>query len=153
MCRDHKRSTAANTPKSKVEEAIQFRTAPDSENSVNVGEKPISKQEQKKCISISHNLIDKTVSPYFTEKYYQLLRMLADYEISEDTVNELTRVLDNCSKKVYPVNMSKPFTPFPSNQSGRPAIEVYPEDIEVTYELVDDYNDQVIKDILKEDAA
>lgn len=148
VCKEHKRSSAANKPTSKVEEAIQFRTAPDRENEVNVGEKPISKQEQKKCISISHNLVDKTVSPYFTEKYYQLLRMLADYEISEDTVNELTRILDNCSKKVYPVNMSKPFTPFPSNQSGRAAIEVYPADIEVTYELVDDYNEDVIKNIL-----
>ena len=76
--------------------------------------------------------------------------MLADYEISNDTVNELTDILDNCSKKVYPVNMSKPFTPFPSNQSERAAIEVYPADIEVTYELVDDYNEDVIKSILGE---
>jgi hypothetical protein len=79
--------------------------------------------------------------------------MLADYEISEDTVNELTRVLDNCSKKVYPVNMSRPFTPFPANQSGRPEIEVYPADIEVTYELVDDYNEKTVKDILGSYAA
>lgn len=148
VCKNHKKTSAANTPTSKVEEAIMFRTAPDRENEVNVGEKPITKSEQKKCISISHNLVDKTVSPYFTEKYYQLLRMLADYEINEDTVDELTKILDNCSKKVYPVNMSKPFTPFPSNQSARAAIEVYPADIEVTYELVDDYDEQKVKDIL-----
>ena len=148
VCKNHKKTSAANTPTSKVEEAIMFRTAPDRENEVNVGEKPITKSEQKKCISISHNLVDKTVSPYFTEKYYQLLRMLADYEINEDTVGELTKILDNCSKKVYPVNMSKPFTPFPSNQSARAAIEVYPADIEVTYELVDDYDEQKVKDIL-----
>ncbi len=147
-CSDHRRSTAANTPTSKVEEAIQFRTAPDMENGVNVGEKPISKSEEKKCISISHNLIDKTVSPYFTEKYYQLLRMLADYKMSSDTVDELTKILDNCSKKVYPVNMSQEFTPFPSNQTGRAAIDVYPAEIEVTYELVDDYNEDEINRIL-----
>ena len=149
VCKNHKKTSAANTPTSKVEEAIMFRTAPDRENEVNVGEKPISKSEQKKCISISHNLVDKTVSPYFTEKYYQLLRMLADYEINDETVDELTKILDNCSKKVYPVNMSKPFTPFPSNQSARAAIEVYPADIEVTYELVDDYDEEAIAKILK----
>ena len=149
VCKNHKKTSAANTPTSKVEEAIMFRTAPDRENEVNVGEKPISKSEQKKCISISHNLVDKTVSPYFTEKYYQLLRMLADYEINNETVDELTKILDNCSKKVYPVNMSKPFTPFPSNQSARAAIEVYPADIEVTYELVDDYDEEAIAKILK----
>lgn len=148
VCTNHKRTSAANTPTSKVDEAIMFRTAPDSENEVNVGEKTITQSEQKKCISISHNLVDKTVSPYFTEKYYQLLRMLADYEINEDTVDELTNILDNCSKKVYPVNMSKPFTPFPSNQSARAAIEVYPADIEVTYELVDDYDEEAINKIL-----
>jgi ribosomal protein S17E len=149
VCKNHKKTSAANTPTSKVEEAIMFRTAPDRENEVNVGEKPITKSEQKKCISISHNLIDKTVSPYFTEKYYQLLRMLADYEINEETVDELTKILDNCSKKVYPVNMSKPFTPFPSNQSARAAIEVYPADIEVTYELVDDYDEEAIARIIE----
>lgn len=149
VCKNHKKTSAANTPTSKVEEAIMFRTAPDRENEVNVGEKPISKSEQKKCISISHNLVDKTVSPYFTEKYYQLLRMLADYEINDETVDELTKILDNCSKKVYPVNMSKPFTPFPSNQSARAAIEVYPADIEVTYELVDDYDEEAIAKILE----
>lgn len=148
VCKNHKRTSAANTPTSKVEEAIMFRTAPDRENEVNVGEKPITKSEQKKCISISHNLVDKTVSPYFTEKYYQLLRMLADYEINDNTVDELTKILDNCSKKVYPVNMSKPFTPFPSNQSARAAIDVYPADIEVTYELVDDYDEEAITKIL-----
>lgn len=148
VCKNHKRTSAANTPTSKVDEAIMFRTAPDRENEVNVGEKPITKSEQKKCISISHNLVDKTVSPYFTEKYYQLLRMLADYEINESTVYELTQILDNCSKKVYPVNMRKPFTPFPSNQSARAAIEVYPADIEVTYELVDDYDEESINKIL-----
>lgn len=152
-CSDHRRSTAANTPTSKVEEAIQFRTAPDMENGVNVGEKPISKSEEKKCISISHNLIDKTVSPYFTEKYYQLLRMLADYKMSSDTVDELTKILDNCSKKVYPVNMNQEFTPFPSNQTGRAAIDVYPAEIEVTYELVDDYNEDEINRILDEKGA
>lgn len=149
VCKNHKKASAANTPTSKVEEAVMFRTAPDRENEVNVGEKPISKSEQKKCISISHNLVDKTVSPYFTEKYYQLLRMLADYEINDETVDELTKILDNCSKKVYPVNMSKPFTPFPSNQSARAAIEVYPADIEVTYELVDDYDEEAIAKILE----
>jgi len=148
VCKNHKRTSAANTPTSTVDEVIMFRTAPDRENEVNVGEKPITQSEQKKCISISHNLVDKTVSPYFTEKYYQLLRMLADYEINEDTVDELTKILDNCSKKVYPVNMSKPFTPFPSNQSAREAIEVYPADIEVTYELVDDYDEDAINKIL-----
>jgi hypothetical protein len=148
ICREHNRASSANTPTSKVEEAIQFRTAPDRENDVNVGEKPISYSEEKKCISISHNLVDKTVSPYFTEKYYQLLRMLSDYNMSENTVNELTIILDNCSKKVYPVNMSRRLTPFPSNQTSRAAIEVYPVDIEVTYELVDDYNEEVIKSIL-----
>lgn len=148
VCKNHKRTSAANTPTRKVDEAIMFRTAPDRENEVNVGEKPITKSEQKKCISISHNLVDKTVSPYFTEKYYQLLRMLADYEINESTVDELTQILDNCSKKVYPVNMSKPFTPFPSNQSARATIEVYPADIEVTYELVDDYDEEAINKIL-----
>lgn len=148
ICRDHKRSSSANTPTSKVEEAIQFRTAPDRENEVNVGEKPISNSEQKKCVSIAHNLVDKTVSPYFTEKFYQLLRLLGDYELSSDTVDDLTEILDNCSKKVYPVNMNRPFTPFPSNQSARPEIEVYPVDIEVTYELVDDYNEDTIKSIL-----
>lgn len=152
-CSDHRRSTAANTPTSKVEEAIQFRTAPDMENGVNVGEKPISKSEEKKCIAISHNLIDKTVSPYFTEKYYQLLRMLADYKMSSDTVDELTKILDNCNKKVYPVNMSQEFTPFPSNQTGRAAIDVYPAEIEVTYELVDDYNEDEINRILDEKGA
>ena len=149
VCKNHKKTSAANTPTSKVEEAIMFRTAPDRENEVNVGEKPISKSEQKKCISISHNLVDKTVSPYSTEKYYQLLRMLADYEINNETVDELTKILDNCSKKVYPVNMSKPFTPFPSNQSARAAIEVYPADIEVPYELVDDYDEEAIAKILE----
>ena len=148
ICKDHKRASSANTPTSKVEEAIQFRTAPDRENEVNVGDKPISKSEQKKCVSISHNLVDKTVSPYFTEKYYQLLRLLGDYELSSDTVDDLTEILDNCSKKVYPVNMNKPFTPFPSNQTARPEIEVYPADVEVTYELVDDYNEDAIKSIL-----
>lgn len=148
VCKNHNRTSAANTPTSKVDEAIMFRTAPDRENEVNVGEKPITKSEQKKCISISHNLVDKTVSPYFTEKFYQLLRMLADYEINESTVDELTQILDNCSKKVYPVNMSKPFTPFPSNQSAREAIEAYPADIEVTYELVDDYDEEAINKIL-----
>jgi hypothetical protein len=44
--------------------------------------------------------------------------------------------------------MSKPFTPFPSNQSAREAIEVYPADIEVTYELVDDYDEDAINKIL-----
>ena len=126
-----------------------FRTAPDRENEVNVGDKPINQSEQKNCISISYNLVDKTVSTYFTEKYYQLLRMLADYEINENTVNELTKILDNCSKKVYPVNMSKPFTPFPSNQSARAALEVYPAEIEVTYELVDDYDEDAINKILE----
>ena len=149
VCKNHNRTSAANTPTSKVDEAIMFRTAPDRENEVNVGEKPITQSEQKKCISISHNLVDKTVSPYFTEKYYQLLRMLADYEINENTVNELTKILDNCSKKVYPVNMSKPFTPFPSNQSARTALEVYPAEIEVTYELVDDYDEDAINKILE----
>ena len=149
VCKNHNRTSAANTPTSKVDEAIMFRTAPDRENEVNVGEKPITQSEQKKCISISHNLVDKTVSPYFTEKYYQLLRMLADYEINENTVNELTKILDNCSKKVYPVNMSKPFTPFPSNQSARAALEVYPAEIEVTYELVDDYDEDAINKILE----
>lgn len=148
VCKNHNRTSAANTPTSKVDEAIMFRTAPDRENEVNVGENPITQSEQKKCISISHNLVDKTVSPYFTEKFYQLLRMLADYEINESTVDELTQILDNCSKKVYPVNMSKPFTPFPSNQSAREAIEVYPADIEVTYELVDDYDEAAINKIL-----
>lgn len=148
VCKNHNRTSAANTPTSKVDEAIMFRTAPDRENEVNVGENPITQSEQKKCISISHNLVDKTVSPYFTEKFYQLLRMLADYEINESTVDELTQILDNCSKKVYPVNMSKPFTPFPSNQSARAAIEVYPADIEVTYELVDDYDEEAINNIL-----
>lgn len=149
VCKNHNRTSAANTPTSKVDEAIMFRTAPDRENEVNVGEKPITQSEQKKCIFISHNLVDKTVSPYFTEKYYQLLRMLADYEINENTVNELTKILDNCSKKVYPVNMSKPFTPFPSNQSAREALEVYPAEIEVTYELVDDYDEDAINKILE----
>lgn len=153
VCKKHKRASAANTPTSAVEEAIQFRTAPDRENEVNVGEKPISKSEQKKCVSISKNLVEKTVSPYFTEKFYQLLRLLGDYEMSSETVDDLTEVLDNCSKKVYPVNMSRPFTPFPSNQSARPEIEVYPADIEVTYELVDDYNEDAIKSILGDDAA
>lgn len=148
VCKNHNRTSAANTPTSKVDEAIMFRTAPDRENEVNVGENPITQSEQKKCISISHNLVDKTVSPYFTEKFYQLLRMLADYEINESTVDELTQILDNCSKKVYPVNMSKPFTPFPSNQSAREAIEAYPADIEVTYELVDDYDEEAINKIL-----
>lgn len=148
VCKNHNRTSAANTPTSKVDEAIMFRTAPDRENEVNVGENPITQSEQKKCISISHNLVDKTVSPYFTEKFYQILRMLADYEINESTVDELTQILDNCSKKVYPVNMSKPFTPFPSNQSARAAIEVYPADIEVTYELVDDYDEEAINNIL-----
>lgn len=152
-CKKYKRASAANTPTSAVEEAIQFRTAPDRENEVNVGEKPISKSEQKKCVSISKNLVEKTVSPYFTEKFYQLLRLLGDYELSSETVDDLTEVLDNCSKKVYPVNMNRPFTPFPSNQSARPEIEVYPADIEVTYELVDDYNEDVIKSILGDDAA
>jgi hypothetical protein len=45
--------------------------------------------------------------------------------------------------------MSKPFTPFPSNQSARAAIEVYPADIEVTYELVDDYDEATITKILE----
>lgn len=148
VCENHRKTSAANTPTTAVDEAIQFRTAPDRENEVNVGDKPITKAEQKKCISISHNLVDKTVSPYFTEKYYQLLRMLADYKMDSDTVGELTEILDNCSKKTYPVNMNQPFTPFPSNQSGRPEIEVYPADVEVTYELVDDYNEDAIKSIL-----
>ena len=148
VCENHRKTSAANTPTTAVEEAIQFRTAPDRENEVNVGDKPITKSEQKKCISISHNLVDKTVSPYFTEKYYQLLRMLADYKMDSDTVEELTEILDNCSKKAYPVNMNQLFTPFPSNQSGRAEIEVYPAEVEVTYELVDDYNEDEIKSIL-----
>lgn len=149
-CREHNRVSSANVPTTKAEDAIAFRTAPDRENEVNVGESPISATEQKKCISIAHNLVDKTASPYFTEKFYQLLRLLADYAMDSTTVDELSKILDNCGKKTYPVNMNSQFTPFPTNRADRAAIEEYPDEIEVTYEPTDDYDEESIKSILGE---
>ena len=150
LCTEYKRKNAYKrvSQRSATEDAILFRTAPDRENEVNVGEIPISSSEEKKCVTMAKNLIDKTVSPYFTEKFYQLLRLLSDYAMDSDTVNDLTKILDNSSKKTYPAGFSKKFTPFPGNITGREELSVYPDDTEVSYELTDDYDAAEIEEIL-----
>lgn len=151
-CKQHKRKKKVNkiAERTPVQEAIMFRTGPDRENEVNTGDKKITENEEKLCIRMSKNLIEQTVSPYFTEKFYQLLRLLADYEMTDDTVAELTKILDASSKKKYPVNFNATFKPFKSGSSARQPLDIYPSDVEVTYSLTNDYNEAEIAKILGE---
>lgn len=143
-----KRNKHRKHQRSALEEAITFRTAPDYEDGVNVGEMPIAKIDEKECVTIAKSLTSKATSPYFIEKFYQLLRMLGQYAMDDETVGSLQEILDDCSGKKFPTNMNKEHTSFSQNVSERLPLDEYPKDKEVTYFVNNDYNESEINRIL-----
>lgn len=87
------------TSGSSVKAAAQFFDSPDRENDINVGSKPLTKKEDELIraigLSVSAGFDEDT---YFVEKWYQYLRFVGMYEISNNTVTALEEVRGKASE-------------------------------------------------------
>lgn len=95
MRAEAKTSEYENNPNtgSSVAMAAQFSDSPERENDINVGSEPLTAQEDEIIravgVSISQGCDEDT---YFVEKWYQYLRFVGMYKISNNTVARLREI-------------------------------------------------------------
>lgn len=124
---------------SSVKTAAQFYDSPERENDINVGSEPLTTQEDELIravgVSISNGCDEDT---YFVEKWYQYLRFVGIYEISNNTVEKLREVRDKTSE--MKANFSGGYeTNFPVITRREPSHDE-PDERGVNYWVDSDYN-------------
>jgi hypothetical protein len=100
-----------NKEPSPIIEAVKFTYAPETENAINVGRKPISSGDEKILQSIGDSMVvSSKEDAYYVEKFYQLIRFSNKYATSKDYVNHMSEVLSNIERpgSDYSTNVDNP---------------------------------------------
>lgn len=100
-----------NQEPSPIVETVKFTYAPETENAINVGRKPITSGDEKILQSIGDSMVASSKEDfYYVEKFYQLIRFSNKYATSRDYVNHMTEVLENIERpgNDYTSNVENP---------------------------------------------
>ena len=136
----------STTPENPVLTAAVFSDTPDRENDVNVGDRPLSSQEDDDIrrigMSVAAGCREDT---YFVEKWYQYLRFAGQYRLSDSTVNELRGLRDSAGR------MKADFTGgyetnFPARSARSPA-DMDETEREPNYWVDSDYDESRVRRI------
>jgi len=100
-----------NQEPSPIIEAIKFTYAPETENAINVGRKPISSGDEQILQSIGDSMVaGSKEDSYYVEKFYQLIRFSNKYATSKSYVTHMSEVLANIERpgSDYATNVENP---------------------------------------------
>lgn len=102
--------TEENQGPSAFADAVNFAYAPESENAVTVGTKPITSGDQEILKSISDSMVaGSKIDAYYIERHYQLIRFSNKYSTNKEFVTHISKNLDE---------IERPGSDFNSNNSG-----------------------------------
>ena len=88
--------TDNNQEPSAISQAVNFIYAPETENGVNVGIKPISTSDENTLMTIGDSMVAGSKDDaYYVEKYYQLIRFTNKYATTKNFVNHMSINMDN----------------------------------------------------------
>jgi hypothetical protein len=122
-----------------VRMAAEFSDSPERENDINVGDYPLTKQEDELIRGIGLSIAAGcNEDSYFTEKWYQYLRFAGYYAISNKTVSELREVRDKSNGLSADFNGGYE-TNFPAATVREP-LEIEPDERGANYWVDSDYD-------------
>lgn len=126
-----------------VRMAAEFSDSPERENDINVGDYPLSSQEDELIRNIGLSIAAGCdEDSYFTEKWYQYLRFAGYYAVSNNTVSALRDVRDKASGLSADFNGGNE-TNFPTVTVREP-LEIETEEREANYWVDSDYDEAKI---------
>lgn len=142
-----------NSEPSKFSDAVNFAYTPDSENEINVGTKKITNRDEEILKSIGDNMVSGSKSdPYYTEKFYQLIRFSNKYATSKNYVSHMEENMDKIEKpgsdftadngSARSVDYQGRQPDFKSNPTGLPTVDNpdLPDPVRPTYSIPDDFD-------------
>ena len=124
-------------------DAVTFTDGPETENEVNQGTEPIDQRSEKAIITILENLAAGGDS-YYTEKAYQLVRLMNSYATSSDYVDAASDTLANIERVDTGFNDKGGAI---RQADGRPDLVYDDSDIPATYAPKNDYDAERISKI------
>jgi len=75
-------------------DASKYESAPEQENDINAGSRPLTEHEDKLIRSMGEGIYTGgETDPYFTEKWFQYLRFISLYRVSDGTLEALNGLL------------------------------------------------------------
>ena len=127
--------------------AVTFVNAPDTENEVNVGDEPISRQDESVLVSMGSALSAKSDNGYFLEKFYQLLRFMEQFAMDDATVSSLEKMKTSAGAAGTPLTSPVPKTQFTEVTSRQENLDAE-EDRSDNYHVESDYDADSVSAIL-----
>lgn len=129
---------------SAISQAISFTSAPESENEVVSGIKPITSREEDALKRMGTTLSTETGDPYYTEHFYQLIRFGNNYATSNEYLLHMNAALEQTEHLTGNFNESSNST---LNNSGRRQPDFtsdpmgHDNPVLPTYEVKSDFNE------------
>lgn len=143
---EHDGQLPPNTPND-FTQSVKFTDSPETENEINVGEQAIGAGEENYIRDIIRNLGNGNGS-FFTEKLYQLIRLMNFYHTSPKFVRDAQEAIDHVENIPGDFRVRKSTLRY-SNQ--RPSKDYEIHDVHVTYEIPNDYDEELCNRIQSAD--
>ena len=135
--------TLDNQEPSAISQSVKFIYAPETENEVNVGTRPISSSDENVLMTIGDSMVAGSKDDaYYVEKYYQLIRFTNKYATTKNFVNHMSANMDNIEAPSADFSSNNVVAREDSNMGRDPDLPdvtegeiVYP-----TYSIPDDFD-------------
>lgn len=85
-----------NQSPSQISQVVTLAYTPETENGVNVGTKPITKNDESVLMTVGDSMVSGSKDDfYYVEKFYQLIRFSNKYATSKEYVEHMSEDLEN----------------------------------------------------------
>jgi hypothetical protein len=134
---------ADNQEPSAISQSITFTYAPETENSVSVGIKPISSADENVLMTVGDSMVAGSKDDsYYVEKFYQLIRFSNDYATTRNFVTHMSANLDAIEKPGSDFGSNTVVARSDSDSGRSPDLSVTEDSdlVRPTYVIPDDFN-------------